>query len=293
VTAVELDRTTAPEVTDRKVWDIAPGRAEIDPAGHARKVRWQRRLLGILTPVVLLVLWEVAFQVGWIDARFFPGPSRIAESAVEMIRSGQWFSDLGVTLRTIFIGGGGGFLAGALVGTILASFKRLRFALEPTLGALYTIPKLALLPLMLLIFGLGDLPGQLLVGLGIFFISWLTVLEAVLQIPEGYREAASSFGVRRLRAVRHVVLPAILPALFVGLRISIGQAVLIVITIEYLIGDKGIGFRIWHSWSLFAADQMYVGIVTVALLGFVLQSVVQFVGAKVAPWSSGNAARGK
>jgi len=279
--------------TDNKTWEILPGRAETNPVGHARRRRWERRLLGVATPVVLLLMWELAYREGWINPQFFPGPSRIVDAAIDMIRSGQWFSDLRVTLKTLAVGGGGGFVAGAIVGTVLASFRLLRYALEPTLGSFYTIPKLALLPLMLLIFGLGDLPGQLLVGLGIFFISFLTVLEAVLEIPEGYREAAASFGVRGLTLVRHVVLPAITPALFVGLRISIGQAVLIVITVEYLIGTKGIGFRIWHSWSLFAADQMYVGIVTVALLGFLLQSIVKFIGAKVAPWSSGVAARDK
>jgi len=293
VTTLEGERRASASVPALKTWRIVPGRAEIDPAGHARSTRWQRRFLGFLTPIVLIALWEIAYRAGWIDARFFPGPSRIVQAAGDMIASGQWASDLGVTLRTILIGGGGGFLAGALAGTLLASFRRLRWALEPTLGAFYTIPKLALLPLMLLIFGLGQLPSLLLVGLGIFFISWLTVLEAVLEIPGGYLEAAESFGVGGLRLVRHVVLPAIMPALFVGLRISIGQAVLIVITVEYLIGTKGIGFRIWHSWSLFAADQMYVGIVTVALLGFLLQAIVRFVGAKVAPWSSGNAARDK
>lgn len=290
---IQSDRMPSSDIGALRQWTIRPGKAELDPDGFARRRRWERIVLGIGVPVVLLALWEIAFQLHWIDGRYFPGPSRIAETAVAMIASGQWLSDLGATTRTLFVGGGIGFVVGGLVGILLSSFRRVRHALEPTLGAIYTIPKVALLPLLLLIFGLGDLPQYILVGAAIFFIAWLSVMEAVLEIPEGYREASEAFGVRGLQMFRHVVMPAILPAVFVALRIAIGQAVLVVITVEYLVGQQGTGFRIWHSWSLFAADQMYVGIVTVALLGFVLQEVVKAVGSVAVPWSSGRMARSK
>lgn len=269
-----------------RVWRIVPTKAEISPSRYIRGLRQRKVWLGILTPVVLLVLWEVAARVGWIDARFFPGPSRIVVAAGEMIADGTWFSDVLVTLRTIATAGLVGFVIGMLLGVVMGAAPWLRHLLEPTLSAFYTIPKIALLPLMLLIFGVGDTPGYLLVGLAIFFIAWISTLEAVVKVPMGYREAAEAFGVKSWREFRHVTLPAILPAIFVALRISVGQAVLIVIMVEYLMGDKGIGYRIWHAWSLFDAETMYVGVVTVALVGYLLQLLVGFIGSKVAPWAS-------
>jgi len=285
--------TPAPAAGAQRTWRIAPTKAEIDPIGHARRLRTQKILLGVSLPVVLIVLWQIAAQLQWIDRRFFPGPIEIAQAAVDMVASGQWFGDVLATLRTILIATAAGFVVGSLLGIVMGSLSKLRYVAEPTLSAFYTIPKIALLPLMLLIFGIGDMPGYLLVALGVFFIAWISALEAVLAVPVGYREAAEAFGVSRLRRFGHVTIPAVLPAIIVALRISIGQAVLIVIMVEYLMGKEGIGYRIWHAWSLFDADTMYVGIVTVALLGYVLQLLVKVVGAKLVPWSGGTSAAEK
>ncbi|MCX6503008.1 MAG: ABC transporter permease [Microbacterium sp.] len=276
---------TGSPATPVKVWRVSPSKAEIDPGGYSRRLRQRKVWLGVVTPVVLLALWELASQLQWVDARFFPGPSRIFMAAVDMIASGQWFVDVGITLRTIGTASLVGFLVGVLAGVVMGAFSTVRHLFEPTLSAFYTIPKIALLPLMLLIFGVGDTPGYLLVGLAIFFIAWISTLEAVLTVPTGYREAAEAFGAKGWRAFVHVTLPAILPAVFVSLRISVGQAVLIVIMVEYLMGSQGIGYRIWHSWSLFDADTMYVGVVSVAVLGYLLQLLVKVVGTKLAPWA--------
>jgi NitT/TauT family transport system permease protein/sulfonate transport system permease protein len=289
--------TTAPTTrkattAQTRVWKIVPTKAEMDPVRYARGLRQRKAWLGVLTPVVLLAVWELAAQAGWIDARFFPGPSRIFAAAVDMVASGQWFADIGVTLRTIGTASLVGFIVGVLLGVVMGAFAVIRHLFEPVLSAFYTIPKIALLPLMLLIFGIGDITGYLLVGLAIFFIAWISTLEAVLTVPGGYREAAEAFGVKGWRAFTHVTLPAILPAIFVSLRISVGQAVLIVIMVEYLMGNQGIGYRIWHSWSLFDADTMYVGIVSVAVLGYLLQLLVRFVGTKLVPWA-GSASGGE
>ena len=210
-----------------------------------------------------------------------------------MLASGQWFTDVGITLRTILTASAAGFVGGIVIGVLMGALATIRYLAEPLLSAFYTIPKIALLPLMLLVFGIGDTPAYLLVGLGIFFISWITALEAVLAIPAGYREAAEAFGIGGIKMFRHVTLPAVLPAILVALRISVGQAVLIVIMIEYLMGKQGIGYRIWHSWSLFDANAMYVGIVTVALLGFGLQLIVKIVSSRLAPWAGGTSAAEK
>ncbi len=274
---------------EHRVWKIVPTKAETDPVRYARGMRATKIWLGVLTPVVLLALWEVAYQLDLIDGRFFPGPSRIVEAAVEMIGSGQWFKDVGRTLSTIATAGLLGFIAGVVVGVLMGALKYVRYLFEPVLSAFYTVPKIALLPLLLLIFGVGATPGYVLVGLAIFFIAWISTLEAVITIPGGYLEASEAFGVKRWREFAHVTLPAILPAVFVALRISVGQAVLIVVMVEYLIGspqDGGIGYRIWHAWGLFDANSMYVGIVTVAVLGYLLQLLVKFVGAKLVPWAS-------
>ena len=267
---------------------VVPTGAELDPVGFARKRRRISRTLGIGVPIVLISLWQLCAAQGLIDTRFFPAPSQIVTTAQRMITDGTLFSDVWTTLRALLTGFAGGVVVGVTTGVLLALSWPIRAGFEPLFNALYTVPKLAILPLLLLIFGLGETPKMILVGIGVFFIMWISTIEAVSDIPEGYIEAAQSFGVRGWDRFVNVTLPAVLPRIFTGLRLAIGNAVLIVVGIEFVNGDAGIGYRIWHSWSLFVADQMYVGIVTVALLGFSLALVIRTVARLVIPWSPSN-----
>lgn len=272
---------------------IAPAASDIDPEGYARARRIRSRLLGIGTPILLLAAWQVAAMAGAVDARFFPAPSTIFTEGAEMIASGQLLTDIWNTLRGLLIGYTLGFLAGIATGTLLGLSTIARSALEPMLSAIYTIPKLAILPLLLLIFGLGELPKILLIALGVFFVIWVTVLEALEDMPPTYLEAAQIFEINGWQRFRHVLMPGILPSLFTGIRIALGNAVLIAVATEFVNGDQGIGYRIWHSWSLFQASHMYVGIVAVAVMGFLLTYLVKWLGSKLVPWAPRESKRSK
>lgn len=276
------ERASAPA---GRVVAIEPGSDDVDPDAFARRRRRQNRVLGIATPLLLLAAWELGGRAGVVDTRFFPPPSDIAVTAVDMLRSGSLQDDFVITMRAWLIA----FVAGTLIGTasgVLLGLSRIaRAALEPVLSAFYTIPKLAILPLLLMIFGLGETPKIILVALGVFFITWISALEAVLDVPEGYLETARSFAVGRARMLRKVLIPAVLPQIFIGLRIAIGQSILILIGVEFVTGDDGLGHMIWNSWQIFAADRMYVGIILVALIGFLLTNAVQLVGRWCVPWA--------
>lgn len=264
---------------------IAPEASDIDPAAFARKESIRNKFLGIGTPIVLLVLWQAAAMLGLLDTRFFPAPTQILQDGIELAASGQLAADLWATLRALLIGYFLGLVVGLGTGTLLGLSKVARAALEPLLSALYTIPKLAILPFLLLIFGFGELPKILLIALGVFFVIWVTVLEALEDVQPTYLEAAHVFQINGWQRYRHILIPAILPNLFTGLRIALGTAVLIAVATEFVNGDQGIGYRIWHSWSLFQAGHMYVGIVAVAFMGFVLTYIVKFLSHKLVPWA--------
>lgn len=264
---------------------VRPTTAEIDPVRTARRRRRLERALAVLTPLVVLVGWEVAARTGAIPVRFFPAPTMILSTAGEMVRSGVLLEDLTATLRRVVIGFVAGSAAGAGAGLALGLSGLARAAFDPFLSALYTVPKLALLPLLLLIFGLGETPLVLLVALAVFFPTWITCMAGVTAIPEGYREAARAFGASRWDMFRHVLWPAFLPQLFVALRLSVGVAILVIVGAEFVQGSSGLGFRIWHSWSLFQARPMYVGICVIALLGLLCTTLVTALGRRLLPWA--------
>ncbi len=271
---------------------LGPGPAERDPARyHARRRRLERSLAW-LTPAVLLAAWEGAARLGWIDQRFFPAPSTIADTTVDLIKSGQLQDDVWISAKRILIGFFVGVVVGIVGGLALGVFRTVRAALEPTLMALYTVPKLALLPLLLLMFGIGDTPKIVIVAITVFFFMWLTVMESIISTPKGMIEAMQSFEASRWQMFRYVYLPHSLPQIFVSARLCAGISILVMIGVEFVQGGDGIGYLIWNSWSLFIARQMYVGIVTVAVMGLVFSSIIKAIGRKVLPWAPNDKTHG-
>ncbi|TQC48770.1 ABC transporter permease [Rhodococcus sp. WS4] len=285
-----MSQTLAPSVSRQRsaLIERRPGAAEQDLDRYLRTRRRKDAALRFGAPVLLVVLWQIVSMSGLVDQRFWPAPTAVFEAFVESLQSGQLLDALGVSVSRILVGFAFGAVAGIVGGLALGSVRGLRIALEPTISALYTVPKLALLPLLLLIFGLGDTPKIILIALAVFFIVVISTTAAVSGVPESYREPARSFGASRFQTFRHVIAPAIIPEVFVGLRIAAGNAVLVLIGIEFVQGGAGLGWMIWNSWQLFAADTMYVGIITVALLGAVFQSAIMLVGRLSTPWIDSN-----
>jgi ABC-type nitrate/sulfonate/bicarbonate transport system permease component len=242
--------------------------------------------LAIGIPIALFALWQWGADSGRIDTKFFPAPTTIWTTAVDMFESGELQHAVWVSTWRVLQGFAWGSVIGVAVGLLMGMSRTLRAALDPLLTALYTVPKLALLPLLLLIFGLGDGPKIILIAITVFFFMWISTMAAIIGVPDGYREAATSFGASRLQMLRQVLFPAALPEIFVGLRISAGVSILTLVAIEFVNATDGIGYTIWFSWSLFLAQKMYVGIVVVALMGLIFTSVIRWIGKKLTPWAS-------
>lgn len=236
-------------------------------------------------PAILLAIWQIAAQRNWIDTRFFPTPTSIWSAAVDAHRQGVLWPNVWITVRRILLGFTFGTVTGVAAGLALGMSRLIRAALEPLLSALYTVPKLALLPMFLLIFGLGEEPRVVVIAVTVFFFVWISTMEAVRAVDPGGREALVSMGANHRQIFRHVIGPAILPSIFVAMRVSAGVAVLVTVGLEFVQADDGIGAITWKSWSLFLAARMYAGIVTIALIGLCFTMVVTAVGRAVTPWA--------
>jgi sulfonate transport system permease protein len=257
-----------------------PERAEA--RARARKVI--RLALAVAIPLSLVLLWELAARNGAIDERLFPAPSTIVETGYRMFVDGQMWNPVGLTLKRVLLGGGIGILTGALTGAAMGLNATARAALEPMLSALYVIPKIALLPVFITAFGLGETPLLVIIAVTVFFYVWIYTMEAFASIPEGYLEAGQSLNLSRWRMFSMVLLPAALPAVFVALRVAITVSIIVIVASEYLVGAHGLGYLIFNARQLFMNDQMYVGIVTVSLLGVLLVTIVRWIGKLVTPW---------
>lgn len=262
-----------------------------------RELRRHRRLrnrdiaLAVLTPVALLAVWQLAASTGLIDDRLFPPPSQTFVRGAAMFATGELYGHLGVTLARLLTGYLAGAAAGIAVGLAMGSWRPLRAALGPTFAALYALPKIAILPLLLLIFGLNDTPRVLSVGVTVFFILQINTLGAIHQIDARVLEAGRAYGATGWRLFRFVTIPAILPAIFTGLRVAVGTGVVVIIAVEFVASNDGLGYLIWNSWQLFQPERMYVGLLVVAVLGAVLTGIVALIEHLALPWRRANAPR--
>lgn len=266
-----------------------PDAFEHNPVRSLKRRRRIELSLGAAVPLLLIAAWQLLAEMGSIDTRFLPAPSTVLTGFGDMIGSGVLWEALRVSLQRIAIGFLAGSALGMVVGYAMAMSRYLRASLDPILSALYTVPKLALLPLLLLIFGLGETPVILTIVGSVFFFMWISTMSAFSSIPDEYLEAAAVFNASWRFRFAYIQLPAALPEIFTGLRLSIGMSVLVVVGIEFVNGDRGIGFLIWNSWQLFLAQRMYVGIVTVAVMGVALTGLVQAAGWLLMPWRTGRA----
>lgn len=270
-----------------------PGVAETSPKKYSRRRRIIETSLAVAFPAVLIGLWQVASSADWIDGRLYPSPADIISKTGELFSERGLGGQVWTSIQRIIWGYLIGAALGLLVGVTMGMFRLQRKTMEPTLIALYTVPKLALLPIYLTIFGFGEKPIIALIATTVFFFVWLSAMAAVMAVAEGYREAARCFGVTRWQMFRHVMLPAATPAIFVGLRISAGVAVLVLVGIEFVLGGSGLGFVINQGRVLNLYEQTYVGIVLVALIGVVFSAIVRFVGRLLAPWAPDDSAPGQ
>lgn len=242
------------------------------------------RLLALGAPVALVALWEASVRTGLLDARFFPPPSLVLGTFWRLAADGTllqhtWASVVRV-LAGFAIGAAGGLAAGLMLGTI----RSLRVALEPVISALYVIPKVAILPLVMLIFGLGEASKIAIVAIATFFVVIINTTAAVVGLEPIFVEAGRAFGARRLQMFGHIILPGALPAIFTGLRLALGTALIVIIAAEFVAAQEGIGYFIWFAWNTLRPEAMFAGFIIIGALGMLSYTAVRWAGARLMPW---------
>lgn len=260
---------------------------------HERRLKSRDIALAILTPVVLLVAWEIAAATGFIDRRLFSPPSAIAVRGAEMIATGELFGHVYATVARLSVGLVVGAVAGIIAGLLMGVWRPVRAAFEPMFTALYALPKIAILPLLLLIFGLTETPKILAVVISVFFVVQINTLSGITQIDGRITEAARAYNATGWRLFRYVLLPAALPSIMTGLRVSAGMAVIVITAVEFVASNNGLGYLIWNSWQLFQPATMFVGLITVSVIGALITALIILLERAMVPWKHSNQPRKK
>ncbi|HWO63525.1 MAG TPA: ABC transporter permease [Umezawaea sp.] len=253
------------------------------PRSRKRRLPDLRRWI---SPILLLVLWQVAGSTGVLPPDKLASPLTVFDSAVELTADGQLGSAFVVSMGRVV----GGFAIGAFVGVVLGLLSGLsrwgERIFDPPVQMLRTLPHLGLIPLFILWFGIGEQPKLALVAAGVAFPLYLNLHSGIRQADPGLLEAGRVLGYTGFERVVHVVLPSALPQTLVGLRISLGAAWLSLIVAEQVNADAGIGYLINNAREFLRTDVVVVGLLVYALLGLVTDGLVRVLERRLLRWQA-------
>jgi NitT/TauT family transport system permease protein len=252
-----------------------------------RPTFWQRvgPRLALLSPIAILALWQLLSSTAILNPIFFPAPSEIVSALGDPRVQERLPNDIAASLSRILIGFAIGSGLGLATGLTLGMLRLPRLLLAPVFAALYPVPKIAILPLLMLIFGLGDPSKWAAIAIGAFFLVFYNTLTGVLQIPAIYLDVARNARASRLQVFRTVALPAALPNVFNGLRLATGTSFVVLAAAEFVGSRTGLGTFIWMSWNTFAVNRMYLGIIILSLLGYLSITFVGWLESRLVPWA--------
>ncbi|WP_437677627.1 ABC transporter permease [Sorangium sp. So ce131] len=245
-----------------------------------RDVRWVR----VLVLLSLLLAWQAVTSLGLVSPRVLASPSTVAQTGLELLASGELPRHLWVSLGRVSRGLALGVSAGVTLALVAGLFRLGEDVLDAPIQMLRTLPVLALVPLFILWFGIGETPKVALVSLGTFFPVYLNTYAGIRSVDNKLVEAAATLGLGRLGLVAHVVLPGALPSALVGLRHSMGVAWLVLVISEQINATAGIGYLMTNAREFLRTDIIVLGLVIYALLGLSTDLFVRWLERNVLGW---------
>jgi len=284
----------------------------VGPAGQGV----YERVLAFGFPALVLLIWQEAGDHDLINTTWFPQPSRIAvaiwDLTVHYDRFSQtsligrpWlipsrFSEGGfagvwtllseshvvATVGRVAVGFVLGAIPGILLGVVMGVSRAVRLMLDGSLSAIYVLPKIAIFPIIMLVFAdpFGEGPKILVVALSVFVLVSINTMAGVLGIDMVYLMAGRNYGARGWKLMRHVILPGALPVIFAGLRIALGTAMIVIISVEFVRAKQGVGYLIYYYWEVLNPEKMYAGLVVVMIIGVALNWALQALQRWLMPW---------
>lgn len=242
------------------------------------------RILSIVSPITLLLLWEISARIHIIDVRLLSSPSLIIHSFIPLLLSGELLYNTAVSTQRVFWGFLAGSIPGIFIGISMGLSPIVRSAIEPMISATYPIPKLALMPLILLIFGLGETSKIFTIAIGVFYLVVINTMTGVLTIDKIYLDVAKNFGASRKNFYITVALPGALPMIFAGLKLGMGMALILIVAAELSAAKAGIGWMIWRAYDMFDIEQMFVALITLSVLGYLFSLILDWIESRTLPW---------
>lgn len=246
--------------------------------------KYEERMLGILGFICFFALWEIAARSGIVDIRFASSPINIIKASVEYVSSTRFFTDLRVSGIEFSLGLGLSIAIGIPIGLLMGWYRRINAFLDPLVSLAYATPRVALMPLFIIWFGIGLESKVALIFLMAVFPILINTMIGVKTIDADLIRVARSFDASDRQIFSSIILPGSVPAIISGIRLGIGLALIGIVVGELVAATAGIGYLIAEAGSTFQTDLVFVGIIIIASLGVFLTLVLKAIESKFDKW---------
>lgn len=238
----------------------------------------------ILAILGLLTVWQLSSVLGVVDRTFFPPPTEVGQTLIELLRAGDLWHDTWVTLQRVALAFIIGVVPGVILGLLMGWVRIVRLIFDPIITVIYPIPRIAILPLFLVILGLGSAPVVAITALIAFFPAALTTYTGVSGLDKNLPFMAKNLGAKWWQIMTKIAIPSSLPVMLAGLRLSLGVALTGLVAAEFVASQEGLGAQIWRLWQLYRLPEMWAYIMVVSLIGIVLQFGLMALQRKLLAW---------
>jgi len=242
------------------------------------------KIRGLLSIIGLLVVWEAAVRFHFVEAFALTSPTMIVQDMAHLIATGELQRHIAASMTRILAGYSVALVAGVFVGVLMGWFKLLDDFIDPIVEVFRPVSPLAILPLAILWLGIGQASKVFVVAYGCVFPIMLNTYAGVRSVPRSTIEAARIMGARPDEMLRKVVLPHSLPLIMTGARISFAVSLIVIIAAEMVAADTGLGYMILTAQQTFHTSDLFAGIVTIAIIGFVGDRLLRLLRARLCPW---------
>ncbi|MFQ0814105.1 ABC transporter permease [Brucella anthropi] len=242
------------------------------------------RHMALILFVALLALAEIGTRSGFISNLTLPRPSAVLETFVQLWQSGLLWQHLLPSLRRLVVGASLGIAVGVSLGVMIGLFSYIRAGLVPLVAALFPIPKIALLPLFVIWFGIDEMSKYMLIAFGTFTPTVVATYGAVDNVDRSLVRMGQSFGLGWWSIVRKIILPGAFPAILSGLRVSISIAIILLVAAEMLGAQFGVGSYILEAGSLYDLEKLFAGVTILSVMGLIVNFIIGQIEKRFLTW---------
>lgn len=231
-------------------------------------------LISLIIPISTLIVWELSVQLGLLPQTIIAKPSQVILAFSNFLSNGNLIEHIGASLYRLFVGFTLGSLAGLLFGIGVGLSKFLEKLFGPLLQFLAPIPPIVWIPLFIIFFGIGETSKIVLLMVASFFVVFINTVQGIRSVNAEYIEVATIYQKSNFQLIKDVLIPVALPNIFVGLRLALGLSWILLIAAEVVASSKGLGWLIWDSRNFSRPDDMFVGIITIGILGKITDEIL-------------------